>query len=73
VIIPARAVDKEAAVHLLAWMTSPEIVAEAAHTNSFLPTSQKAAQDPRFQQNPDLMFMDLLAHPNAWPAITTPH
>jgi multiple sugar transport system substrate-binding protein len=71
VIVPARATDKEAAVHLLAWMTSPEVVAEAAYANSFLPTSRTAAQDPRFQQNPDFkVFVDLLTHPNAGPAIT---
>jgi multiple sugar transport system substrate-binding protein len=73
VIVPAGAIDKEAAVQLLAWMTSPEIVAEAAYTNSLLPTSRTAAQDPRFQQNSDFkVFMDVLAHPNARPVITTP-
>ncbi len=73
VIIPAGAMDKEAAVQLLAWMASPEILAEAAYANSLLPTSRTAAQDPRFQQIPNFeVFVDLLAHPNAKPAVTTP-
>jgi multiple sugar transport system substrate-binding protein len=73
VIIPAGAMDKEAAVQLLAWITSPEILAEAAYVNSLLPTSRTAAQDPRFQQAPNFeLFVDLMAHPNAKPAVTTP-
>jgi ABC-type glycerol-3-phosphate transport system substrate-binding protein len=73
VILPAGAMDKEAAVRLLAWMMSPEIVAEAAHANAFLPTSRLAAQDPRFRTDPDFqVFLDLMAHPNARPAATTP-
>ena len=73
VIIPAGARDKEAAVQLLAWLTSPEILAEAAYANSFLPTSRMAVQDPRFWQNPDFnVFVELMAHPNAQPAVTTP-
>ncbi|MGD2205870.1 MAG: extracellular solute-binding protein [Anaerolineae bacterium] len=73
VIVPASAVDKEAVVQLLAWMMSPEIVAEAAYAHSLLPTSRTAAQDPRFQEIPNLeVFMSLLAHPNAKYIITTP-
>jgi spermidine/putrescine-binding protein len=47
-IIPAGAMDKEAAANLLAWMMSPEILAEAAYANSLLPASRTSAQDPRF-------------------------
>ncbi len=72
IILPAGAMDKEAAVQLLAWMMSPEIVAEAALANSLLPTSRTAAQDPRFRQDPGIqVFLDLLANPNAQPAVTT--
>jgi hypothetical protein len=54
-------------------MMSPEIVAEAAYANSLLPTSRTAAQDLRFQQMPSFkVFMDLMAHLNAQPALTTP-
>jgi multiple sugar transport system substrate-binding protein len=73
VIVPAGAQDKEAAFHLLAWMMSPEVMAEAAYANSVLPTSRTAAQDPRFQQMPHFgVFMDLMMHPNAEPADATP-
>jgi multiple sugar transport system substrate-binding protein len=73
VIIPTGAMDKEAAVQLLAWMMSPEIVAESAYANSSLPTSRTAAQNSGLQQVPDFkVFMDLMAHPNAKPAVTMP-
>jgi ABC-type glycerol-3-phosphate transport system substrate-binding protein len=73
VFIPAGAMDKEAAADLLAWMMSPEIVAEETYTTSSLPTSRQAALDPRFHDIPSFeLFLDLLAHPNARPAVTTP-
>jgi multiple sugar transport system substrate-binding protein len=73
VIVPAGARDKEAAIQLLAWMTSPEIVAEAAYVHSMLPTSRAAAADPRLQQDPNSKrFVGLMAHPSAKPAVTTP-
>jgi multiple sugar transport system substrate-binding protein len=73
VFIPAGALDKEAAADLLAWMMSPEIVAEETYTTFNLPTSRTAAQDPRFHQVPFFeVFLDLMAHPNAKPAVTTP-
>ena len=73
VFLPAGATDKEAAAHLLAWMMSPEIVAEEAYAASILPTSRLAAQDPRFQQIPGFrVFMDLLAHPGAGYIVSTP-
>lgn len=73
VIIPAGAVDKEAATQLLAWMASPEIEAEAANTFSFLPTSRTALQDPRFRQNPNTQALaGLMAQPNAEAAVSTP-
>ncbi len=73
VILPAGAADKEAAAQLLAWMTSPEILAEAAYANSLLPTSRTSAQDPRFQGLPNFrVFLDLLAHTNAKHTVTTP-
>jgi ABC-type uncharacterized transport system YnjBCD substrate-binding protein len=73
VFIPAGAMDKEMAADLLAWMMSPEIVAEEAQATASLPTSRMAAQDPRFDELPFFeLFIDLLAHPNAKPAATTP-
>jgi len=71
--IPAGATDKEAAADLLAWMMSPEVVAEETYATSSLPTSRMAAQDPRFHQMPFFdVFTDLLVHPNSRPAVTTP-
>jgi multiple sugar transport system substrate-binding protein len=70
VIIPTGAVDKEAAAGLLAWMMSPQVVAEVAYDTSTLPTSRTAARDPRFHEIPYFqLFMDLMAHPNARPAV----
>jgi ABC-type glycerol-3-phosphate transport system substrate-binding protein len=72
-IIPAGVQDKEAAAQLLAWMMSPEILAEVTYSYANLPTSRGAAQDPRFQGIPNWqVFMDLMAHPNAEHAVTTP-
>jgi ABC-type glycerol-3-phosphate transport system substrate-binding protein len=65
--------DKEAAATLLAWMMSPETLAEAAYANSMLPTSRTAARDPRFQEIPGFgAFIELVAHPNAAHTVTTP-
>jgi ABC-type glycerol-3-phosphate transport system substrate-binding protein len=73
VIMPAGAMDKEAAAELLAWMMSPRILAEAAYANSMLPAGRTASQDPRFQEIPGFeAFMDLVAPPNAAHTITTP-
>ena len=73
VFIPGGSVDKEITADLLAWMMSPEIVVEEALATASLPASRTAAQDPRFDQVPFFeVFMDLLAGPNARPAITTP-
>lgn len=71
--IPAGVKNKEAAGKLFAWMMSPEIIAEEMVANSNLPTSKKAAQDPRFQQIKNFdVFLDLMASPNTTGIITTP-
>lgn len=74
VVIPSGAVDKEASANLLAWMMSPEIVAEEFCFNANLPTSKKAAEDPCFVELGDKfqVFVDLMASPNAYAMITTP-
>jgi multiple sugar transport system substrate-binding protein len=72
-LIPSGAKDKDASAKLLAWMMSPEIVAEEFCFNANLPTSKKAAEDPCFTENAKFkVFMDLMAHPNASHIITTP-
>jgi multiple sugar transport system substrate-binding protein len=66
VVIPAKATDQDTAAKLLAWMATPEIVAEISLANAMLPTSKAAAEDPRFQQIPYFdVFIDLLSGPNA--------
>jgi multiple sugar transport system substrate-binding protein len=74
VVIPSGAADKEASAKLLAWMMSPEIVAEEFCFNANLPTSKKAAEDPCFVALGDKfqVFVDLMASPNAYAVITTP-
>jgi multiple sugar transport system substrate-binding protein len=74
VVIPSGAVDKEASAKLLAWMMTPDIVAEEFCFNANLPTSKKAAEaqcfnelGPKFQ-----VFVDLMDSPNASTALTTP-
>jgi multiple sugar transport system substrate-binding protein len=72
-VIPSGAKDKDASAKLLAWMMSPEIVAEEFCFNANLPTSKKAAEDPCFTENAKFkVFMDLMADPNASHIITTP-
>ena len=72
-LIPAGVKDQDASAKLLAWMMSPEVLADEMIANYNLPTSNKAAADPRFQENEKfVIFMDLMAGQNAKPAITTP-
>lgn len=71
-LIPSGAKDKAASAKLLAWMMSPQIVADEMLANFNLPTSKKAAQDPRFQENPKFkVFVDLMSSKNAKGSITT--
>jgi ABC-type sugar transport system, periplasmic component len=73
VMIPAGVADKEAAGKLLAWMVSPEIIAEEMIANYNLPTSKKAAEDPRFHESEKFeVFLALMADPNATTGIYTP-
>lgn len=74
VVIPSGARDKVASAKLLAWMMSPEIVAEEFCFNANLPTSKKAAEDPCFEAlGPKFqVFVDLMASENAFAILTTP-
>jgi ABC-type glycerol-3-phosphate transport system substrate-binding protein len=52
---------------------SPQVIADEMVANANLPTSKKAAEDPRFSENPNFkVFVDLMASPNAVAYITTP-
>lgn len=74
VVIPSGAKDKTSSAKLLAWMMSPDIVAEEFCFNANLPTSKKAAQDPCFKElGPKFqVFVDLMSSKNAYAVITTP-
>lgn len=72
-MIPAGVADKDAAWKLLAWMVSPEIVADEMVANSNLPSSRKAAEDPRFQENEKFgVFLNLMGDPNATSPVLSP-
>ena len=72
VVVSAGVKDKEAAASLLAWMMSPEIMAQAMVARASLPARRTAAEDPRFLNMPDWeLFMDLMAHPNTKHVVTT--
>ncbi len=72
-MIPSGVKDKAAAWKLMAWMMSPEIVAEEMVANFNLPSSKKAAEDPRFHENEKFeVFLKLMSDPNAKAPILTP-
>lgn len=71
-VIPSGVANPDAAGKLLAWMMSPEIVAEEMVANFNLPSSQEAAKDPRFLENDKFaMFMKLSSDPNATTQVFT--
>ncbi|NTW08080.1 MAG: extracellular solute-binding protein [Anaerolineaceae bacterium] len=72
-LIPAKATNKEWSSKLLAWMLSPEIVAEEMSYNANLPTSKKAAQDPRFKEIEGFdKFIEIMGNPASTYVITSP-
>jgi multiple sugar transport system substrate-binding protein len=72
-LIPAKAANKEWSGKLLNWMVSPDIVAEEFSFNTNLPTSKKAAQDPRFAAIKGFdTFIDIMAKPASKEVITSP-
>lgn len=65
-VIPSGVKNPDASAKLLAWMLSPEIVAEEMVANFNLPSSKEAAKDPRFHENENFAkFMELANSPNA--------
>jgi multiple sugar transport system substrate-binding protein len=72
-VIPSGVADKAAAGKLLAWMMSPEIVAEEMVANFNLPSSGKAGEDPRFQENEKFrVFLELSQSPNTRSIVLNP-
>ena len=73
VAIPSGAKDKDASAKLLAWMMSPDIVAEEMCVNANLPTSKKAAENSCYTSIPKFnIFLDMMFTKNAYALITTP-
>jgi multiple sugar transport system substrate-binding protein len=73
VVMPANAQNQEASAKLLAWMMSPEIVAEEMCFNANLPTSKKAAEDTCFTENPKFkVFLDLMGGKNSYYYVNSP-
>jgi multiple sugar transport system substrate-binding protein len=72
-MIPSGVEDKDAAFELLAWIMTPEILGEQMVANFNLPTSAKAAEDPRFTENENFqVFINLMNDPNAKSPVVTP-
>jgi ABC-type glycerol-3-phosphate transport system substrate-binding protein len=72
-VIPSGAANKAASAKLLAWMETPDIVAEEMSTNFNLPTSKKAANDPRFHTSQKFeVFLGLISDKNATYTLTSP-
>lgn len=72
-LIPANAASKEWSGKLIAWMMSPDIVAEEMSFNANLPTSKKAAEDSRFKDIKGFdIFIDEMANPATTYVVTSP-
>ncbi|MBI1259774.1 MAG: extracellular solute-binding protein [Chloroflexi bacterium] len=72
VMIPSGTPNKAAAADLLAWMMSPQVLADEMVANFNLPSTKSAAEDPRFHDNEKFgVFMDLMNDPNASTGIYT--
>ena len=72
-LIPSGVENKDAAAKLLAWMMTPEIVADEMVVNFNLPSSNKASEDQRFYENEKFgAFIELASSPNATFQIFTP-
>ncbi|MGB8646739.1 MAG: extracellular solute-binding protein [Anaerolineae bacterium] len=73
VVVPASTKDKAATAKLLAWMESPQVVADIMTQMANLPSSKKAAQDPRFKQIKNFQtFIDIMAHPKSTGLLNSP-
>ncbi len=73
VVVPAATKDKQATAKLLAWMESPQTVSDVMYQMANLPSSKKAAQDPRFAQIKNFqVFIDIMAHPKSNGLLNSP-
>lgn len=73
VVVPASTKDKAATAKLLAWMESPETVAEIMYNMANLPSSKKAALDPRFKTIKNFqVFIDVMANAKSSGLLNSP-
>jgi ABC-type glycerol-3-phosphate transport system substrate-binding protein len=73
VVVPAMTKDRPATAKLLAWMESPEVIADVMYRNANLPSSKQAALDPRFKQIKRFpLFIDIMAHPRSTGQFSSP-
>ena len=71
-MIPSGSPNQAAAADLLAWMMSPQVLADEMVANFNLPSTKSAAEDPRFHDNEKFgVFMNLMSDPNASTGIYT--
>lgn len=73
IVIPAGALDKQAAINLIDWMMSPEILSEVAAATTSLPATRPAAKAPSLQQIPHYqVFLELLNSPQTTGLLSFP-
>ena len=73
VVVPANTKNKQATARLLAWMESPETIADVMYQMANLPSSKKASQDSRFQQIKNFQtFIDVMANPKSSGLLNSP-
>jgi len=73
VVVPASTKNKQATAKMLAWMESPQVVADIMYQFANLPSSKTAAQDPRFKTIKNFqVFIDIMANPNSSGLLNSP-
>jgi multiple sugar transport system substrate-binding protein len=71
-MIPSGSPNQAAAADLLAWMMSPQVLADEMVANFNLPTTKASAEDPRFHDNEKFgIFLNLMGDPNASTGVYT--
>lgn len=73
VIMPSAGKNQPAAAKLLAWMESPQVVADIMYKMANLPSSKKAAQDSRFATIKNFqVFIDVMANAKSSGLLSSP-
>jgi multiple sugar transport system substrate-binding protein len=73
VVVPAAVKDKQATAKLLAWMESPQVIADIMYQMANLPSSKKASEDPRFKTIKNFqVFIDIMANDQSSGLLNSP-